>query len=685
VKATAANEHDTGQHMMGTADHDKDKAAQPANGRGAEGKILVFVIGGIGGVKRYHSLHRVIEGYCQLVKAETPSIANLMAGARGFRLRDGRELEFHQLFWGDIAQDRIAAASTSTSCWLGRLPVRVEDAYRRQWRLFETGNPAPPLPMEHLERAAEDLQAAIRLLSMALVQFRDDREEMLEAVRGFFATYETHVGLEEHRVESPRKSHRRGRYRYAYASKLSGGSMPADRPIRIQQRIFDEFHRLIALKKNAGARVHIIAHSLGSVMALRLCVDVETLEPALFDRIASLHVLGSPLELFVLCHPQTLGVRGLQALYEQHNNRDGAKERPIGAPLPEPRHAITIHDYVELSDPVASELRLTFKLLHAERPGRFRAGSAMRYVSKQLPVFSHTSYWTEQLVIDAVFSKIVDAAPAVDGALHVSEEPLRDKDEGKPQKETWLKRLRWWVTGTVELLQDLLLANRLQSFVLLFIMILSCVCAGVGGLALAKARAFENRSAEEFASLVVHSVLLSMSFFSAFLASGCFRYFKNVNARRFGLASTIVSILLVSLLLYKYLSASAIEINNTENKVLAILLFVCPILVVAMSFISNRKRGMAVNLLLLAATFGAFVVLIEGRAAIVANRQMDVGGTIVLVAVGLSSAVGGVLLARFLVIWVAFVRGREHIEHLALRLKVIPDGGRSVHRTPALR
>jgi hypothetical protein len=152
-------------------------------------------------------------------------------------------------------------------------------------------------------------------------------------------------------------------------------------------REIDDAAEVIERERGVKVNLHVVAHSLGSVVALLGLLDAANardVQPRWLGRVRSLMTLGSPLETVLLLWPRVF---------------DPYARDPHAAP-----HGLDVpwHDYTDVADPIAGTLSATRAWIERHARGLFLSGSPFQHEFGRypLPLRSHIDYWLDQALFD---------------------------------------------------------------------------------------------------------------------------------------------------------------------------------------------------------------------------------------------------------------------------------------------
>lgn len=266
---------------------------------------------------------------------------------------------FVEMYWADIARANRKRAPRSLIRWGTRLSQQIAalDTYRKE------PNEKDPMPIERLSRSIEDTILTARLSRALLSHVRLDTDGLVSTAHSFMRGYD----------------------------------LFAEHP-RVRRRILRRFHKtMLRLERwceqpengDKEVRIHLFAHSLGSVIAFmglgELASSGHASAARLLQRTKTLCTVGSPLDLFLAIHPE---------LFDLARFKASAAAGALGT-------KIRWINLVEHADPIASRCRLVSELLTASKPTVFDGDevSDVVYARALVPGGAHSAYWHDSAVM----------------------------------------------------------------------------------------------------------------------------------------------------------------------------------------------------------------------------------------------------------------------------------------------
>ncbi|MFN0243076.1 MAG: hypothetical protein ACKVWV_09320 [Planctomycetota bacterium] len=334
---------------------DVDFAPAEAVDEARETSHVVLVVHGIGEQRKYETLQEVIfqmgrvkHGSWFVPLGRLYSVLQQSALFSDLRA-DG--FEFAEVYWADIAVAHKSKASSSLVRWASRVSHLLDyvDAKSPNYN-------GEQIDVKRLASVVDDTLLIAHISRFLIARARVETQGFVDSAEHFIASYQLFSDFEDIRAE-------------------------------IVGAFTGQLERIYELKKNEHVEVHILAHSLGSVIAVCGLSDLlRRGKKEIVGTVASLTTIGSPIDLFATLHRDILGLEFLK--------RDEAAR------------AIRWLNLVEIADPIASSLKVTKCLLERSNSNLFdiRSGSAIvkptdhQYCSSPVPGGAHMRYWADAYV-----------------------------------------------------------------------------------------------------------------------------------------------------------------------------------------------------------------------------------------------------------------------------------------------
>lgn len=325
---------------------------------------VIIVVHGIGQQSKYETLQEFVFQFGRIYGVPTyPSRGELAQQLQhdGWHQAPGLPAYgFTEVHWSHIGEDTRDAAIPDIAHWAARITHRLEALdYRKTPQLYES----EPLPIAQIQAVMADTVLTGRLLRFLLSRVRVETEGMAAWLRAFVASYQDFVD---------------------------------DRDLR--QAIVGEFVTTLrtveaqaAKRPHEDIRIHIFAHSLGSLVAVLGLF--ELLEQAGNDKtlsyVESLCTVGSPLDFFATLHDDLM-----PPLLRTHEGRTPGLTSALRS---KPAKPILWSNLVEVADPIASTTQVLRKLIQRSSvKDVFESSAPVDYTLANafLPGIAHTAYWS---------------------------------------------------------------------------------------------------------------------------------------------------------------------------------------------------------------------------------------------------------------------------------------------------
>lgn len=323
-------------------------------------RTVVVAVHGVGDQTRFETLRPLV--HRALVRAKRPrkvSIGDLHSQIHALHatavFAELPGLAFAEVFWADVGRDNEKYV-------LGRIDDWVDDVVERVHACEATGSPHDPTSAVRLglvRRVLADMGKAIALVRLAN--------------RGLASAGIGSIDFE--RISS---------------AFLADVQMFAEFAF-VRREVMARFHtvmRQIAEESAPEARIHICAHSLGSVVAFLGILEAAARHEEWVSRTSSLLTIGSPIDKFITLWPEMFD--------------DVRRAAPLWGPV-EP---IAWMNYADLGDPVGYEIDSAREEVAAWAPTLFRfvnTGDAEVFDRYYVPGLAHLAYWKDQALFDHWF------------------------------------------------------------------------------------------------------------------------------------------------------------------------------------------------------------------------------------------------------------------------------------------
>lgn len=351
----------------------------------------IVVVHGIGNPKEFETLQRVVgqlayfhglniripigDIVTQVLQTSAPSAdASKLPGAEWARFPEIPGYVFSEIHWSPITAVHAPRLPTSLVEWASGLPEHISyidvsryggvGLSRRHRRAFAT--------------VIDDTVWNVRIMRYLLARYRVETDELVDFLRYFLASVQVFAEFPDVRRE-------------------------------IMHHFHESMDRLCS--RPHVARVHLCAHSLGSVISLLALLEAYTSDQTKGEWLAKVRTLctfGSPIDLFL-------------PLW-----------RDIWRPFTTPRSNQTYKDplgihwlnFVDDGDPIASTLDVGRQFCEQAAPGLFRRGAPEEYSSSGAtwPGGAHLDYWKNR----RLFHTWTQAIEASRQPIHAPEGDTKD-------------------------------------------------------------------------------------------------------------------------------------------------------------------------------------------------------------------------------------------------------------------
>lgn len=316
---------------------------------------VVLVVHGIGEQRKYETLQEVIFQMGRVKHASwfvpLGRLYSVLQQSALFSDLRADGFEFAEVYWADIAAEHKSKASSSLARWASRVSHLLD--------YVDSKNPnvtGGQIDVKRLASVVDDTMLIAQISRFLIARARVDTQGFVDSAEHFIASYQLFSDFEDIRED-------------------------------IVRAFTDQLERIHELKKDENVEVHILAHSLGSVITI--CGLSELLrrgKKEVVGTVASLTTIGSPIDLFATLHKDILGL--------EHLKRE------------QTARAIRWLNLVESADPIASSLTVTKCLLERSNSNLFDVPSGdtivkptdQQYCSSPVPGGAHMRYWADAYV-----------------------------------------------------------------------------------------------------------------------------------------------------------------------------------------------------------------------------------------------------------------------------------------------
>jgi hypothetical protein len=326
---------------------------------------VIVVVHGIGRPKPYETLQRFLmycgewsgfEGSRRPRYIAYESLGSLAGrfenGEPWFTSSDAPGYGFAEVHWADLMKGEDDPRALNILKWASHTGHVLKALESRK---VGDGSGGSPLPTDIFARVVGDVVLTAQISRSLMSYARIEVDGLVDSVQHFVASYQVFTGSEPTRNDI------------------------VERCAETLDRIAVRAHELNANENGEEIRVHVVAHSLGSVIALLALMEVAR-RPGGSDRLGCLRsfcTLGSPLDLFVALHGELFDFESL------------AKVRRANG------HRVDWVNYVEAADPVASSLVHVSKKLEEHDCTLFHDLNEHTYSHTLVPGGAHVAYWTD--------------------------------------------------------------------------------------------------------------------------------------------------------------------------------------------------------------------------------------------------------------------------------------------------
>lgn len=317
---------------------------------------VIIVVHGIGRQREGETLSEVIfrlgssgnhKSFAPLGELLTASQQN-----RPWFAPDASEVGFAEVHWARIADKHKDLTSSNIIYWSDRIAHQIAALDGQRSTIQDQ------LPTERLSRVVGDTVMTAQLARLILSRARLNTDGLVDSASHFISSYQLFADYDNVREEIITQ----------FIDTLSDLE-----PFFLEQEA-----------TGTTVKVHILAHSLGSVIAFIALgrLNSDRSKQSHIRRINSLCTLGSPLDFFIILHPQLFDMQSLRA-------KEGEEQR------------IRWVNFVEHADPIASSCKVTNGLLERVKPTIFANDAAVdhEYGHARVPGGAHMAYWADTTIL----------------------------------------------------------------------------------------------------------------------------------------------------------------------------------------------------------------------------------------------------------------------------------------------